>query len=66
MLLFPNAHEIAQMAQFHSIPPRYQTDQNTILDVSRVIIGRSRPDMKALVLKGPEHGLDFEDMGSGR
>jgi hypothetical protein len=28
MLIFPNGHEIAQVAEFHSMPPSYQTDQH--------------------------------------
>jgi mono/diheme cytochrome c family protein len=54
VLLFSNAHKIAQMPQFHSIPPRHQTDQNTILDASRVAIASSPPDMKA-----PEQTVTF-------
>jgi hypothetical protein len=34
MLLLANCHEIPQMPQFHSIPPRYWIDENKILDVS--------------------------------
>jgi hypothetical protein len=43
MLFLPNAHEIAQMAQFHPIPPGYQIDQNKVLDVSIMIFPYSQP-----------------------
>jgi hypothetical protein len=38
MLLFANGHEIAQMAEFHPMPPGYRTDRKDILDVSLVVI----------------------------
>jgi hypothetical protein len=38
MLLFANGHEIAQVAEFHPMPPGYRTDRKDILDVSLVVI----------------------------
>jgi hypothetical protein len=38
MLLFANGHEIAQVAEFHPMPPEYRTNRKDILDESLVVI----------------------------
>src|SRR5580700_770110 len=50
MLFLPNADKIAQMPKFHLIPLRYRTNYIKALDVSIMIIAKSRSDVKALVL----------------
>jgi hypothetical protein len=68
MLIFPHGHEIAQMAEFHSMPLSYQTDQKDMLDVSIVAIlcwptkkqAQMEGHMKAMVLNAVGRAFDFQ------
>jgi len=55
MLLLANCHEIPQMPQFHSIPPRYWNHQNKLLDAS---IGFLHTRRQASSITGAEYVID--------
>jgi len=55
MLLLANCHEIPQMPQFHSIPPKYWNHQNKILDAS---IGFLHTHRQASSITGAEYVID--------